>query len=131
MNYHGASGLIVKDSGVISRDRYGLDAGSVVYQYRQDADWGSRIPAYGSAHPYAAWMKMEKVNISVNPGFVLFTCEYAGVNGSTEPVYDLEVGTAEEPIETHPKFVTSIGGTHIYNVLGGMSEWSGPKVSGS
>lgn len=29
------------------------------------------------------------------------------------------------------EFVTSIGGTHIYNVLGGMSEWSGPKLSGS
>jgi rhodanese-related sulfurtransferase/peroxiredoxin len=28
------------------------------------------------------------------------------------------------------EFVTSIGGTHVYNVLGGMSEWTGDKVSG-
>jgi rhodanese-related sulfurtransferase len=29
------------------------------------------------------------------------------------------------------EFLTSIGATHVYNVLGGMSEWSGEKVSGS
>ncbi len=29
------------------------------------------------------------------------------------------------------EFVTSIGGTYIYSVLGGMSEWRGEKVSGS
>ncbi|MSQ02810.1 MAG: redoxin domain-containing protein [Myxococcales bacterium] len=29
------------------------------------------------------------------------------------------------------EFMTSIGATHVVNVLGGMSEWSGEKVSGS
>ncbi len=28
------------------------------------------------------------------------------------------------------EFMTSIGATHVYNVLGGMSEWRGDKVSG-
>ena len=29
------------------------------------------------------------------------------------------------------EFMTSIGASDICNVLGGMSEWSGPKVSGA
>ena len=29
------------------------------------------------------------------------------------------------------EFMTSVGASHIYNVVGGMSEWSGPKISGS
>lgn len=29
------------------------------------------------------------------------------------------------------EFMTSIGASHVYNVLGGMSEWAGEKVSGA
>ena len=110
MNYFGATGLVTKDSGTIVRDRYGMDKGTVVFQCRQDG-WASHIPALGSAHPYAAWLACEKVAMTISPGIVLFACEYAGVNGATEPVYELEIGCSDEPIETHPKFVSDIGGS--------------------
>lgn len=29
------------------------------------------------------------------------------------------------------EFMTSIGASHIYNVVGGMSDWTGPKISGA
>lgn len=29
------------------------------------------------------------------------------------------------------EFMTSVGASHIYNVAGGMSEWTGPKISGT
>lgn len=29
------------------------------------------------------------------------------------------------------EFMTSVGASHIYNVSGGMAEWSGPKISGA
>jgi hypothetical protein len=39
---------------------------------------------------------------------------YAGIAEEvldTDPVYDFLIGVSEEPIETHPNFVSSIGGT--------------------
>ena len=109
-HYFGATGLVTKDSGTIVRDRYGMDQGGVVFQCRQDG-WASHIPALGSAHPYAAWLACEKVAMTIAPGVVLFACEYAGVSGAADPVYELEIGCSDEPIETHPKFVSDIGGS--------------------
>lgn len=107
--FFGNAGLVVKDSGTIVRDRYGMDSGSVVYQTSR-VDWAARIPALASAHPYASWLRCEKVAMTIAPGIVLFACEYSGVNGASTPVYELDEGVSEEPVETHPKFVTDIGG---------------------
>ena len=104
------SGLTVKDSSTIVRDRYGMDSGSVVFQTGR-TNWASRIPALGAEHPYASWLKCEKVAMTIAPGIVLFACEYAGVNGTAAAVYEAEFGCSDEPVETHPKFVSDIGGS--------------------
>ena len=109
MIYFGNSALHLRDSSRIATDRYGLDTGGVVFQCRR-ADWQTNRPALDAAHPFANWLTCEKVSTELQPGFAQFTCEYAGVNGTTAPVYELEVGTSQEPIETHKDIVTSIGG---------------------
>lgn len=109
MIYFGNTSLHLRDASRITTDRYGLDTGNVVFQCRR-SDWQDNRPALGAAHPFANWLACEKVTTELQPGFAQFACEYAGVNGSTAPVYELEVGTSQEPIETHKDFVTSIGG---------------------
>lgn len=110
----GKTALHYRDSSRVVRDRYGLDSGNVTWQVAR-AVWqgnpSANTPALGDAHPFCNWMHAEKVTWDFVPGFVLFAAEYAGVNGSTTPVYELEMGASEEPIQTHPKFVSDIAGT--------------------
>lgn len=53
---------------------------------------------------------------------------YAELNQTTHIIFVCQGGGRSAAAA---EFMTSIGASEIYNVLGGMSEWSGPKVAGS
>jgi hypothetical protein len=57
---------------------------------------------------------MERRRIVFNNDFALIMGEFAGMDPKKDeesiPVYELQIGTSDEPIEVHPDFVTKIGG---------------------
>ncbi len=113
MNQHGSTGLTHTHSSKIVTDRLNLDSGSATFQCLK-ANWASLKPAIGSVHPYAGHMACERITTTFAPGYAVFECEYAGCSAvppNTEvPIYEIEKSCSEEPIETHPKFVSTIGG---------------------
>jgi hypothetical protein len=107
---HGNSGLILDASGELSSDRYGLWTGRCRFRF-PPKKW-ELLPAGLAPHPHAPWALAEKQTVSFTPGLWTLTVEYAGTPvESSEPVYESRRGTGQEPIETHPKFVSHIAGT--------------------
>ena len=109
MKVFGRNGLIMSNGGTLVTDKYGLTTGTVVY--RLPVGRVELQPAFGSSHPYAAFCGLERRELRFTPGFWTLVCDYAGAEqDESDPEYELEIGTGREPIETHPDFVTKIGG---------------------
>lgn len=53
---------------------------------------------------------------------------YGELNQTTHIIFVCQGGGRSSAAS---EFMTSIGATEIYNVIGGMNEWTGPKVSGA
>lgn len=53
---------------------------------------------------------------------------YAELNQTTHLIFVCQGGGRSAAAA---EFITSIGGNEIYNVIGGMTEWTGPKVVGA
>jgi hypothetical protein len=108
-DYFGNKGLVIEVLGELSTDLYGLSTCSLTAkcpQTRLDL-----VPPLFSYHPVWTNMNAERQRITIKEGFLWITIEYAGVFGVTQPIYELALGVGEEPIVTHPKFATEIGGS--------------------
>jgi len=109
LEYHGNTGLIVKHFGELNTDKYGLDSATCVWTCPMFAF--NLAPGLGSAHPIWSWLYMERRRVSIDPGFAIITGEYVGITGNRTPSqYEASYSESEEPIQTHPDFVTTIGG---------------------
>lgn len=113
---HGDAGFKIEDAGEIVTDRFGLDSGNVVWhsEYPERANKGSifsltDLPQKGDPHPYAPWLKMVRRRLKLEPEVCKIIGEFEGVAAGTEPVYTLQVGLSEEPIESHPNFSVFAG----------------------
>jgi hypothetical protein len=73
------------------------------------------LPKVNSVHPIFTYISMEKREMSLKGPYARAVCSYAGIENSvsdfTAPFYELIIGLSEEPIETHPNFVSKIGWT--------------------
>ncbi len=105
----GAGEIMLQAGGELLEDKYGLTTGSLRYLIRP-----GRLdlrPKLNSAHPMASFCKLERRRTIMTPGWWTLVCDYAGSEEEeSEPEYELEIGTAREPIETSPRFVSHIGG---------------------
>lgn len=108
----GNDGLVLSAAGEISGDKNGLWTGACVFKLpvgRYDL-----VPGVGVEHPLADFLMSERFRLTFSPGLWTVSVDYAGMSASYEDAspaqYDLSPGTGNEPIETHPKFVTDIGG---------------------
>lgn len=110
---HGDNGLKEQDGAQIVTDDKGLSTGSMSWTCATDTAM-SRAPKIGSVHPYASYLYMTKRTITLSKGVATIVGEYAGLEPNlgdqSGPVYELHIGVGEEPIQTHPDFVTKIGG---------------------
>jgi hypothetical protein len=113
LNYFGNPGLMTESPGQLVTDIYGLDTCTAVFKCPSDRF--DLVPLMFSYHPLFPWVNMERRRLDVSPegnrGYLVITGEFAGVAGSTEPIYELDLGLSEEPIQTHHKFVSEIAGT--------------------
>lgn len=106
----GTDGLIVQDPGELNTDRYGLSTITTVWRAPADYPEGS-WPQIFSSHPLHGWAQLDRRRVSIQGGQTIITGEYAGVeNGTSDSVFELTVGVQDEPIVSHPQFVSAIGG---------------------
>lgn len=105
----GNDGLVLEAAGELSADRYGLWGGACRYKIppgRLDL-----VPAINSPHPHASFCLAERQRVVFTPGLWTVLVDYTGaLVEETEPVYEFSPGTGTEPIETHPDFLTALGG---------------------
>lgn len=106
LNRFGNDGLKCKNIGDIVFDRYSLGTGSVIWECASNrfaqalADF-----AYGAPHPIATWLGLEGVRCTFSPTYVQFNAQYAGIpTATTAPIYALDFGVGQEPVETHVDF---------------------------
>jgi hypothetical protein len=109
LEYYGATGFI-ENLGTLNTDIYGLTTADITWKYSQNSAI-NLFPSLFDVHPTYTWLHLERQKVEYIPGFAMVTSGYAGVSGNPEPVYELCLGLGEEPIETHPKFVSDIAGT--------------------
>ena len=108
VTYYGKTGFILNSAGELATDRKGLVSGRLMGKVAANA-W-SALPNIGSAHPYASFCTMEKRVVRFTAGFWQMTGDYVGCEiDETEPVWDFNPGTGNEPIETIDNFLTIAG----------------------
>ena len=101
--------ITIEESGELVTDIYGLSTVTTVLKIAQDAP--NLVPAMFSLHPIYQYTALERRREQHRDGYIIVTGDYAGVNGTSQPIYELTVGVQDEPIVAHPKFISSIGGT--------------------
>lgn len=108
-NYYGNRQLVIEELGEISTDLYGLSTCSMTAK----CPWNrlDLVPPLFSYHPIFTYLNVERQRVRIKEGFLWITLEYAGIAGSTQPIFELSLGLGSEPIETHPKFGTDIAGS--------------------
>lgn len=108
-NQYGNTGLITESPGDLHTDIYGLETCTAVFKCPMDNF--SLVPPMFAFHPIFTYLNMERRRVSITPGFLVITGEFAGIpGGTTTPIYEISIGLADEPIVTHPKFTNYIGG---------------------
>ena len=111
LEYHGNQGVIVSDYGTLKTDKKGIETCTATFMIRKDKM--NLLPKKGSPHPIWSYIAMEERQVKLDGGFAVATCDYAGIESEATqvPRYELQMGTSDEPIQTHPQFDTKIGGT--------------------
>jgi hypothetical protein len=100
--------LILTTGGQLVTDRFGMSSARAVWFYK-----GARPEAQValfSNHPRWTFLQLDKRTITRREdGDWDIVGDYFGVDGNPEPIYSLDIGTGQEPIETHPDFATLAG----------------------
>lgn len=113
IEYGGNSGVFVKNYGSLSTDYTGLSSASAEFMTKRE-NWAA-LPKILAPHPIFKFLGMTHSDVDLDEAWAIMRAEYKGAlipggDGFTSPVYELCVGLTEEPIETHPDFVSKIAG---------------------
>jgi hypothetical protein len=107
---HGKDGLVLEAAGEISADRNGLWTGSC--RYSLPAGRLDLVPAALTPHPYAGFLVAERFRLTFAAGLWRLGVDYVGSNVEESVAqYELSDGTGNEPIQTHPDFLSELAGT--------------------
>lgn len=133
LEYHGrgSNEIILTDPGTLVSDRTALETCTAVFTTKV-LNWAA-LPLLNTPHPIFSYIAMEKRRLSIKGAYAIAECDFAGVpggqtSGTTPPVYELSVGVSESPIETHPDFESTIGGTPMEPLNGAMFEHQDTKI---
>jgi hypothetical protein len=117
LDYFGQLGVVLIDAGTMQTDKYGLSTCTAKWRTKA-SNWAS-FPKLSSSHPIFTTLTGEKRETALVGPWAFCTMGYAGLDpidtgsgNKTEstPIYELVKGVSEDAIETHPKFLSTIGG---------------------
>ncbi len=129
LSFYGNHGIVTEDPGTLKISRTGMASCTGVFKIIK-AKYLQLYPI-GASHPVFTFMTLESSEISLKGAFAVQTANFTGVQAQYDdlsPTYELVVGLSEEPIETHPKFKTDIGGTPTAPLNGAMFEDQQTKI---
>jgi hypothetical protein len=125
----GQQGLRLSDPGVLKTSRTGMASCTAVWEIKKSNYRNLR--GIGTPHPIFSILSMESSEVQLKGAYAVQTANYTGVEAQYDdlsPTYELVVGLSEEPIETHTKFQTDIGGTPMAPLNGAMFENQATKI---
>jgi hypothetical protein len=106
------AGWIKQSNGQLQTDRFGLSQATARWARLDVGDGDPGTPtAFGYAHPLWGYLDCDKVSISQTTEGWEAEASFFGVAGIPNPIYEVDFATSEEPIETHPDFVSRLAGT--------------------
>lgn len=107
----GDQGVIRQIEERFETDRFGVDTVTLKEEIG-DSYFPESVRGNGSPHPRFPSAALVKRSASrTKPGFWEVVYTYEGLIGeSPEPTYELRGSLDQEPIETHPNFITAIAG---------------------
>jgi len=108
----GRNDIIKQIEESIETDRYGVDICTRKVLI-PNASFPSSLEAYDTANPDFSTMLLSKRSASREmPGFWSVVYRYEGyLDALPDPVYELTSALDQEPIQCHPKFVSTLAGT--------------------
>jgi hypothetical protein len=95
-------------SGGLSQDRFGLATATAEWWAFLEKDL-LQVTSTGKAHPNFSQLKCERIITSANGGGYSLIASYAGIFNQPVPIIELDMGTMEAPIDTHPDFAEFAG----------------------
>ncbi|EIQ01045.1 hypothetical protein OpiT1DRAFT_05609 [Opitutaceae bacterium TAV1] len=100
----GQERLILQNIGDLQTDRYGLSSATAEWWY-----YGNRpenqIDIFAQ-HPRWSFLNLDRRTIRHQGAYWLILGSFYGVDGSPDPLYQLDMSASQEPVETHPDFKT-------------------------
>lgn len=112
--------LILQPGWTIEEDGFGLLTSRLVFVTGHGADTDSSpliledAPKRGDAHPKDSRLTCHRTTATINAnGLAVITSEYIGIasGNMTAPEVSGRANMSQEPIATHPDFISLIGGT--------------------
>jgi hypothetical protein len=104
----GQTGWILESPGALQTDRFGLATATARWR-RMDtatnANPGTPV-VFTNTHPLWSYLSCDKYTISQADNGWNCEASYYGFTGSPDPIYELDMRAAEEPIESHPDFAS-------------------------
>ena len=125
LDFRGNRGIILEDPGTLKISRTGMATCTATFKIVK-AQYAS-LPPLGSSHPIFTFLTLDSSEIALSGAWAVLTGNYVGLQDKYDdasPTYELVVGLSEEPIETHPKWATHIGGTATAPINGAIYEKS-------
>jgi len=112
LSFFGKKADIVSSTGA-NFNKYGFATGSLRFKFPMDV---SIIPRYGDVHPHYSFMRLEDFSLSNDEGFYIVDANYVGIEGTeTAKVYEFSGNVTQEPIETHPNWVTVLSNKNEFH----------------
>lgn len=106
------AGWFKTSNGQLQTDRFGLSQATAKWVRLDLGDSDPGAPTtFGTAHPLWGYLDCDKVSISQTTEGWEAEASFFGVTGTPEAVYEIDLATSEEPIETHRDFRSRLGGT--------------------
>lgn len=103
----GTIGWILEKNGVLQTDRFGMSSATAKwarYDLGGNVDPGQPV-FFGNSHPLWTFLTCDKVSVEHTGTHWEAEANFFGVLGTPTPIYELDLRTSEEPIESHPNFV--------------------------
>lgn len=101
----GTNGWILESYGTLQTDRFGLSSATARWaRYDLGPSDPGAPKSFGQAHPLWSYLTCDKVSVSHNGTHWECEANFFGITGSPTPIYELDMRTSEEPIESHPSF---------------------------
>lgn len=98
---------ILMAGATVTYESDGTITGFARYCYSQ----GASVSAEGNAHPDDSRATVVSYTLEYDESFLYANCQYRGVWSSSACRVDVQAALQANPIETHPNFTSTLGGT--------------------